>query len=250
MARIALIGDNSVEYVNELLDIWNGGNCAVLVDWKIPFQEAYLMMREANVISCHIEKSIFEKIGFSIRSDSISFCTFEVDNSSARCLPQETFRKYSENTSQAEAVILYSSGTTGKSKGIILSHYAISRNADAILDYMALDKQDCIYIAKSLSHSSTLTGELLVALKSRTRLILGPTIVPPRYVLNQIARFNVTTLCLNPTLIQMYIDEMQRRLYFVHSLKTIYVSGSILNDNVYQAAHTTLMEFTYYKNSI
>lgn len=31
MARIGLIGENSIEYVNHLLDIWNNGDCAVLI---------------------------------------------------------------------------------------------------------------------------------------------------------------------------------------------------------------------------
>lgn len=43
MARVALIGDNSIEYVNTLLDIWNSGDCAVLIDWRIPFQTAYTL---------------------------------------------------------------------------------------------------------------------------------------------------------------------------------------------------------------
>ena len=33
MSRVALIGENSVVYVSILLDIWNNGDCAVLLDW-------------------------------------------------------------------------------------------------------------------------------------------------------------------------------------------------------------------------
>ncbi len=31
MSRIVLIGENSIEYIRGLLDIWNGGDCAVLI---------------------------------------------------------------------------------------------------------------------------------------------------------------------------------------------------------------------------
>ena len=41
MLRIALIGENSVEYVDKLLDIWNSGDCAILLDWRIPFETKY-----------------------------------------------------------------------------------------------------------------------------------------------------------------------------------------------------------------
>ena len=36
MRRVALIGENSIEYVNVLLNIWNAGYSAVLIDWRIP----------------------------------------------------------------------------------------------------------------------------------------------------------------------------------------------------------------------
>lgn len=49
MNRVALIGENSIGYVNALLDIWNYGDCAVIIDWRIPFETAVDMMKEADV---------------------------------------------------------------------------------------------------------------------------------------------------------------------------------------------------------
>lgn len=61
MARVALIGENSVEYVNKLIDIWNNGDCAVLIDWRIPIKTAYDMMLEADVSRCYIDSDILKK---------------------------------------------------------------------------------------------------------------------------------------------------------------------------------------------
>ena len=60
MSRVALIGENSVVYVSILLDIWNNGDCAVLLDWRIPFATLYRLMLEANVTKCYIERRILE----------------------------------------------------------------------------------------------------------------------------------------------------------------------------------------------
>ena len=245
MSRVALIGENSIGYVEALVDIWNNENCAVLIDWRIPFRTAVEMMIEADVCTCYIEKSLFDKIE-DVISDSIAFVTYEKQNQSAELLPKRVYDKYQENYSRNEAVVIYSSGTTGKSKGIILSHFAINTNADAIIDYMKPTEADCIYIAKTLSHSSTLTGELLVALKTKMRLIIAPTIVPPRYILNNINKFGVTTICLNPTLLSMLASEYERNQYDVSTLKTIYVSGSILNDAVYNKAHAVFSHIQIY----
>ena len=59
MSRIALIGKNSVEYIRNLLDTWNSGNCAVLIDYRIPFEIAVKMMREAEVTTCYVENNIY-----------------------------------------------------------------------------------------------------------------------------------------------------------------------------------------------
>ena len=245
MGRVALIGENSIGYVDTLVEIWNSGDCAVLLDWRIPFSTAIEMMIEADVHTCLIEKGLFNKIENRI-PDSIDFVTYEKQNSSTELLPNFVYDKFQESDSRNEAVVIYSSGTTGKSKGIILSHFAINSNADAIIDYMKPTAEACIYIAKTLSHSSTLTGELLVALKTRTKLVIAPTIVPPRYVLNNINKFGVTIACLNPTLLSMLADEYERNQYDLSLLKTIYVSGSILNDRVYEKAHAVFSHIPIY----
>lgn len=237
MSRIALIGENSIEYVSILLDIWNQGDCAVLLDWNIPFQTALDMMKDADVHTCYIEKKYLNQTETILPSD-IEFFTYENSwKGIPKFLPNEIYRKFQNNDSRDEAVVIYSSGTTGTCKGIVLSHYAIHTNAETIMDYMKPTAKDCIYICKSLSHSSTLVGELLVALKSGMSLVIAPIIVPPRYTLSQIIKYRVTILCANPTLLFMYADEYRRNKYDLTSLKTIYVSGSILSDQVYKAVH-------------
>ncbi len=56
MSRIALIGQNSIEYIDKLLAIWNSGDSAVLIDWQIPIETAVRMMNEADVKKCFIEQ--------------------------------------------------------------------------------------------------------------------------------------------------------------------------------------------------
>lgn len=245
MSRVALIGENSNGYVNALLDIWNHGDCAVLIDWRIPFETAVDMMKEADVKKCYIETGVYPEISYEEHS-SVLLERYEKLNLKAEELPSSIYDKFRENYSKEEAVVIYSSGTTGKSKGIILSHFAINMNADAIIDYMKPTSDDCIYICKTLSHSSTLVGELLVALKTKTKLIVAPVIVPPRYVLNNLEKYGVTILCVNPTLLSLYADSYIPSKFNLSVLRTIYVSGSILNDNVYTKAHETFSGTSIY----
>lgn len=244
MSRVALIGENSVEYIETLIDIWNKGDCAVLLDWRIPCQVSVEMMLEAGVRLCYVQEKYYET--FIGLNSNISFVSFKTNPIIAALLPSYIYDKYINRYCSDEAVVIYSSGTTGKARGIILSHYAINTNADAIIDYMRPTTEDCIYIAKTLSYSSTLTGELLVALKAKAKLVIAPTIVPPRYVLNNINKFGVTVACLNPTLLLMLADEYERTQYGMSSLTAIYVSGSILSDKIYREAHTAFYDIPIY----
>ena len=245
--RVALIGENSIGYINALIDIWNKGDCAVLIDWRIPFSTAIEMMNEADVRVCYIEKEIFDKLQTE-NLNNIRFITYEKQNSSAELLPNCIYEKFHENYSRNEAVVIYSSGTTGKSKGVILSHYAINTNADAIIDYIGPTKEDCFYIVKTISHASSLTGELLVSLKSRIPLVIAPIIVPPRYTLANIKKYKVTTICINPTLLQMYADEVMRNptKYDLSSLKEIYVHGAKASTRLCKLADEVFISCSVY----
>ena len=239
MGRIALIGENSIEYINILLDIWNNGDCAVLLDYHIPMKTAISMMEEADVTICYIQNSLKDKeLDWAI--NSIKIVTFDVNTIHTQYVPEHIVYKYHERYSYDEAVVIYSSGTTGKARGIILSHYAITTNADAIIEYMQPNEESCIYIIRPLSHSSALVGELLVALRTKCKLVVSPVIIHPRNILSNIEKFNVTILCLNPMLLSMLADQNERSHINISGLKKIYSSGSLLNDAILQKAKKSL----------
>lgn len=235
MGRIALIGDNSVEYVVQLINIWNNNNCAVLLDWRMPAAAAIEKMREAAVDTCIVDSDYYASIPEECKRE-IRFIPYGKEASTPRELPLTCFSAFKARYSENEAVIFYTSGTTGKSRGVILSHYAINTNADAIIDYLDLRSTDCFYVVKTLSHSSTLTGELLVALKTRTKIIIGPTLTPPRHALKYMERYRATILCINPTLLPLYANTFKQCASNNLAIRTVYVSGSVLDNSTYNIA--------------
>ncbi|SCJ67323.1 Linear gramicidin synthase subunit B [uncultured Clostridium sp.] len=237
MARIGLIGENSVEYVRHLLEIWRNGDCAVMIDWRIPLKTACQMLKLAGAQKCLIGSNQLRDI--PVKKDGITFLPFEHKVEAAK-MPPEMYDSYRRCPQTGEAVILFSSGTTGMAKGILLSHQALIANIEAICDYMQPGEQDVFYIAKALSHSSTLTGELLAALHTGAGVILAPTMAPPRYIWQQIARFGVTIMGVNPTLLRLLVQDVQQGKRIPACLQKIYVSGAVLNVELASQAHTLL----------
>jgi long-chain acyl-CoA synthetase len=91
---------------------------------------------------------------------------------------------------EAPAVILYTSGTTGRAKGAMLSHAALAfANRSWAEPVMALGTDDAVLAALPLAHSFGLNGALLAPLLAGARVVLverfaadsiGPTIARHR----------------------------------------------------------------------
>ena len=191
--RIGLTGKNSVEYVEILLRIWNSGDSAVLIDCDAPPSVSFGLLKEAGACKCYLENSLADRY-CDTAPPSFEMTCYPTEYGMPCVLPESVRDMYTPRYDETEAVVIYSSGTTGKRKGISLSHRAVSSNADSIIDYMNPSESDCLYLNKKLSHSSSLTGELLVALKSGADIVLSLLAVPPRVAFRTVTGFGVTVL--------------------------------------------------------
>lgn len=233
--RIGLIGHNSVEYIQRLLQIWNNNDSAVLLDPDMPFSVVSSILNESNVEKLLIEDTLLTR---SENLSSFEIIPYQIKHQMPCTLPESVRELYEPRYDESEVVVIYSSGTTGRCKGVSLSHRAISNNADSIIDYMDPSDRDVLYLNKKLTHSSTLVGELLAALKSGSDILLSLLAVPPRVAFRNITDHNVSILCCNPSLLKMYSDEAERTGSFPESVRTVYTSGDMISAKEIEKART------------
>ena len=227
--RIGLIGDNSIGYVEKLKEILLNDCVAVLIDWRIPLQVAIGMMCSYEVNEFYIEDNRIIDVNVP---NELKMMLYTGCNNKITELPTSFYNEFAkifDNYSDDDAVIFFSSGTTGKAKGIRLSFGAINRNVDSIIEYMQLQFDDTIFISKALSHSSTFTGELFVGLKSRMKIIIGPTVTSPVSSLKAIDKYGVTIWCINPTLLKIFLAVLEKQKFALSTLKKIYISGAVID---------------------
>ena len=128
------------------------------------------------------------------------------------------------------ALIMCTSGTTGKPKGAMLSEKNILTNVSDIADYFTMDKNDTILIARPLYHCAVLTGEFLTAIVRGANIRFYSEQFNPTKMLELIKEYGITAFCGTPTLLS--IMARFNRSNTTSTLRHICISGECMGAEV------------------
>ena len=128
------------------------------------------------------------------------------------------------------AVILFTSGSTGEPKGVMLSEKNLMTNVRDVLAYLPITNEDTFLISRPIYHASVLTGELLISLYSGANVVLHPDAFQPSALLDIIKRKKITVLGSTPTLLSSLARFI--RSGYMHQVRTITVSGECMTDGM------------------
>jgi long-chain acyl-CoA synthetase len=131
-----------------------------------------------------------------------------------------------ERESGIPDVILYTSGTTAKPKGVMLNEDQFDENCSGFLDHLHITSEDRAIVALPLFHSF---GNIMALVFFR----VGATLIllkqfQPKSILASIATHKATFLPLVPTIYSFLIDLYARGGYDVSSLHTCISGGAAL----------------------
>ena len=131
----------------------------------------------------------------------------------------------SEDAAQTPAVIMYTSGTTGSPKGVMLSHDNLLRAAYAGAHHQAFEDARRAIFSLPLYHGFGLVVGLL------SGMIVGGSIVPlprfdPHAMLAGIARHRATYLMGVPTMTVAMLEEAERQSFDLSSLTAIHSAAA------------------------
>ena len=129
------------------------------------------------------------------------------------------------------AVLPYSSGTTGKPKGVMLTHRNLVANVAQIQPLAPLSPDETLIAAVPFFHSYGLTALLCAALRARSRLVIMPAFDPGEF-LSTIQNYRCTQAYIAPPIAVALAKHPLVDSYDLSSLHTLTSAAAPLDEEL------------------
>jgi acyl-[acyl-carrier-protein]-phospholipid O-acyltransferase/long-chain-fatty-acid--[acyl-carrier-protein] ligase len=133
------------------------------------------------------------------------------------------------------AAILFSSGSEGIPKGVMLSHRNIMSNLKQVSDILNVDDQDIIMGILPLFHAFGLTVSTFMPMVEGLPIICHPDPTDTVNIAKAIAHYRVTILLGTATFLRLYIKNTRVHPLMLESLRLVVAGAEKLSHEVREA---------------
>ncbi|HEY4387780.1 MAG TPA: amino acid adenylation domain-containing protein [Ktedonobacteraceae bacterium] len=229
-SAVGICLERSLSMVTAIFGVLKAGGAYVPLDPGYPQERLAFMLAQARVplliTSQALAAQFTEYTGEVICTDNLP------------PLQANETAEYKGKTASPDnlAYLLYTSGSTGQPKGVMMSHRAICNHMHWFLDAFPLDSTDRVLQKTPFSFDASV-WEFYAPLLSGGTLVMAQ----PRghqdsaYMIQAIRDYHITTLQLVPSQLQMLVEEPQ--FVTCHSLRWLFCGGEELPVELY---HKTL----------
>ena len=156
----------------------------------------------------------------------------------AACLlPARSIEKYAGAARPAQlddiATIIFSSGSTGEPKGVVLTHYNVASNVEQLNQVFLLHSDDRIMGILPFFHSFGFTGTLCLPAATGIGVVFHPNPLDSRVIGALIRKYVVTMLLATPTFLNAYARRCEPEEF--GSLRFVMAGAEKLPERIAQA---------------
>ncbi len=136
---------------------------------------------------------------------------------------------------ETPAAILFSSGSEGTPKGVVLSHRNIMANLKQISDMLNTEDTDVVMSSLPLFHAFGLTVTTFMPLVEGIPMVCHPDPTDAVNIAKAIAKYRATIFCGTSTFLRLYIKNKRVHPLMLESLRIVVAGAEKLSPDVREA---------------
>ena len=223
--NVAVTGKNSPEWAVAYLSILFTGATVVPIDYQLADKEIEHLIRHSSAKTLFIDKERMDKIDKKNTLgllEKISLEAIDQENYILNKKPSKKKVKLDTSSESDIAAILYTSGTTGNPKGVMLSHSNLVSDCFLAQAHMTLYPTDIFYALLPIHHSYTMLAVFIEAISVGAEIVFGKKLIVSQ-ILKELKMGKVTMFLAVP----MLFNKMLKGLLNGIKEKGIVVYGLI-----------------------
>lgn len=207
--RIAVTGKNSPEWATVYLAALFAGCIIVPIDYGLHEKEVENLLKAAKPKIFFVDEEKYAYFDANSHGARIYSLNKQRTDRYAYNLTSSQIRDFPENAEDDTAAILFTSGTTGVPKGVMLSHKNLV--ADCYIAQTNLDifHTDVFYALLPIHHSYTMLAVFIEALSVGAEIVFGKTMAVSR-MLKELKEGKITMLLGVPLLFNKLLAGILR----------------------------------------
>lgn len=223
-SRFAIFSESRYEWYVSYLASTNGAGCVVPLDKELPVDDVIYMLTRAEVDVILFSKSklsIINEVYGKIDTVKIWICMDDIKDERFLyfhdCLKQGAEKLeagdkiYTETTIDPEemTILLFTSGTTAKSKAVMLSQRNISKNIMMMYSMLFVDRNDVWLSVLPLHHTYECTCGFLGQVYWGTTVAICEGL---RYIAQNIQEVKPTAMLMVPVMLELFYKKIMKNI--------------------------------------
>lgn len=222
-----IIMENRPEWIYSFFTIWDKNSAAIAIDAQSSPKEILYVLEDSNpdIIMCsnETEKNILEAISNYNFKDNIKVLNvdnFKIDNEKMKKIANSEFELRNPEGNQT-AAMLYTSGTTGSPKGVMLTYNNLMTEMEGIYEKGIFDHRDQILALLPFHHVLPLTATVLLMLRYQTSIVFVRKIAS-KEIFEALEKNRVTALIGVPRVFKLFYDGIKQQIDAKFITRTIF----------------------------
>ncbi|MCM3568277.1 long-chain fatty acid--CoA ligase [Neobacillus mesonae] len=221
--RIALLSPNHISYFDLLFACGKIGAIFVPLNWRLSIQEIKEIIADCTpvILGVHLQ---FEELFEELKAAGITY--FNVgDIKYEKEVISLNHHGFSAEINETDPLLMiYTGGTTGKPKGVVLSHQSVFWNALNTITSWSLSKDDVTVNYMPMFHTGGLNALSIPILMMGGTVVIGESFTGKKAV-DSLNRYHCTIILLVPTMYHLLIQTKEFQKSSFPSMK-IFLSGA------------------------